>query len=228
MPKAAPRKRAEGVAPPVDRRHEVLRVLTAASEPLSIIAIADELGVHPNTVRLHLDVLVAKGRVELVAPEHRAPGRPPLLFRAIPGMDPTGPRHYQLLAEVLAASLATGPNPAVRATRAGRAWGRRLAAQPGTGGVGAAEPIERLVELLNELDFAPERRETDGRAQVGLRNCPFLELARTRAGVICPLHLGLMQGAMDAWDAPVTVDRLEAFVEPDLCLAHLAPVGGDG
>jgi hypothetical protein len=28
---------------------------------------------------------------------------------------------------------------------------------------------------------------------------------------------------MDAWDAPVTVDRLEAFVEPDLCLAHLTP-----
>jgi hypothetical protein len=32
-----------------------------------------------------------------------------------------------------------------------------------------------------------------------------------------------MQGAMGSWGAPVTVDRLEAFAEPDLCLAHLAP-----
>ena len=31
-----------------------------------------------------------------------------------------------------------------------------------------------------------------------------------------------MQGAMEAWHSPVAVDRLEAFVEPDLCLAHLS------
>jgi len=57
-----------------------------------------------------------------------------------------------------------------------------------------------------------------------LRHCPFLELAETSAQVVCPVHLGLMQGAMDAWGAPVDVDRLDAFVEPDLCLAHLTPV----
>jgi predicted ArsR family transcriptional regulator len=44
-----------------------------------------------------------------------------------------------------------------------------------------------------------------------------------RFPVVCPIHLGLMQGALEAWNAPVTVDRLEAFVEPDLCLAHIAP-----
>jgi hypothetical protein len=35
--------------------------------------------------------------------------------------------------------------------------------------------------------------------------------------------LGLMRGALETWEAPVTVERLEAFSEPDLCLAHLAP-----
>ena len=33
-----------------------------------------------------------------------------------------------------------------------------------------------------------------------------------------------MQGAMAAWDAPVTVDALTPFAEPDLCVAHLAPI----
>ena len=37
------------------RRREVLRVLRASGEPMSIVAIADALGVHPNTVRFHLD-----------------------------------------------------------------------------------------------------------------------------------------------------------------------------
>jgi predicted ArsR family transcriptional regulator len=36
------------------------------------------------------------------------------------------------------------------------------------------------------------------------------------------VHLGLMQGALTAMRAPVTVDRLDPFVEPDLCVAHLA------
>ena len=34
-------------------------------------------------------------------------------------------------------------------------------------------------------------------------------------------HLGLMRGALETWEAPVTVDRLDAFVEPDLCLVQL-------
>jgi hypothetical protein len=30
-----------------------------------------------------------------------------------------------------------------------------------------------------------------------------------------------MRGALETWRAPVTADRLDAFVEPDLCLVHL-------
>jgi predicted ArsR family transcriptional regulator len=46
-------------------------------------------------------------------------------------------------------------------------------------------------------------------------------LAEERSAVVCPIHLGLMQGALEAWNAPVTVDRLEPFVEPGLCLTHM-------
>jgi predicted ArsR family transcriptional regulator len=49
-----------------------------------------------------------------------------------------------------------------------------------------------------------------------------LELAESPKAVLCPIHLGLMQGALETWAAPVTVDRLDAFVEPDLCLAQLS------
>ena len=31
-----------------------------------------------------------------------------------------------------------------------------------------------------------------------------------------------MQGAMDTLGAPLTVDRLDPFVEPDLCVAQLS------
>ncbi|HEY5879505.1 MAG TPA: helix-turn-helix domain-containing protein [Nakamurella sp.] len=215
---------------PGDRRTDVLRVLREASAPMSIVQVADRLGVHPNTVRFHLETLARQGRVEQVAPDRRRPGRPPLLFRAVRGMDPAGQRRYRLLAEILVASVAADPDPSARAADAGRAWGRALAPTAAEGPTDeapgtpeSARPIDRLVGLLDQLGFAPERRGTD--TEVGLRNCPFLELAQARAQVVCPIHLGLMQGALGAWAAPITVDRLDAFVEPDLCLAHLAPAG---
>jgi predicted ArsR family transcriptional regulator len=208
---------------PLGRRRDVLRVLRAANAPMTIVTIADMLDVHPNTVRFHLDNLVSTGRVEQVAPDRKGPGRPALMFRATKRMDRGGPRRYRVLAEILSIGLAADRNPSAKALAAGRAWGRQLQPPPRTAAtIGAEESIEHLIDMLDDLGFAPERR---GEEQVGLRHCPFLELAETRKTVICPIHLGLMQGALETWRAPVTVDRLDAFAEPDLCLAHLSRQG---
>jgi len=201
------------------RRHDVLRVVKAAQSAMSIATIADALDVHPNTVRFHLDTLVSTGRVEQVTSDRKGPGRPALLFRATQRMDPGGARHYRLLAEILASGLAADQDAEARATVAGREWGRKLKPPPSSAGAPAAEEsIEHLVGLLDELGFAPERRGDD---QIELRHCPFLELAESQRSVVCPTHLGLMRGALETWRAPVTADRLDAFVEPDLCLVHL-------
>ena len=202
-------------------REGVLAVLRGVASALTIPQIADELGVHPNTVRFHLDTLVTEGRVERVEPDRRRPGRPPLMFRAVRGMDPGGTRRYRVLAEILTSALAGDRNASAKALEAGRAWARRVTG-PTRKAPGAQQSITRLVELLDDLGFAPQRREAHGQEQIGLRHCPFLELAQDRSAVVCPIHLGLMQGALAAWRAPVTVERLDPFVEPDLCLAHLA------
>lgn len=209
---------------PLGRRRDILRVLRAANAPMSIVGIAEMLEVHPNTVRFHLDALVSTDQVEQVAPDRKGPGRPALMFRAARRMDRGGPRQYRVLADILAVDLAADPDPRARALAAGRAWGRQLEQRPRstTRTAGKEESIELLVDLLDDLGFAPERR---GDEQVGLRHCPFLELAETRKAVICPIHQGLMQGALETWQAPVTVDQLDAFVEPDLCLAHLSRQG---
>lgn len=210
--------------PPGGRRLDVLRLVQAADEPLSIAQIADELGVHPNTVRFHLDTLVEEGRVEHTEPDHKGRGRPALMFRAIRQMDRGGTRRFRLLAEILTIGLAADSDPSGKALAAGRAWGHRLRPlhQP-TGPVDAEESTDHLLEMLDELGFEPERLEPDatGDEQLGLRHCPFLELAETSTQVVCPIHLGLMQGALEAWDSPMTVDRLDPFTKPDLCVAHL-------
>jgi len=134
-------------------------------------------------------------------------------------------RHYRLLAEILTTAFAAERDSRAKALAAGRAWGRTVDSPPHSLPADAAsanEVIDHLVDVLDELGFAPERRATGGGQQVGLRHCPFLELAENRSGVVCPVHLGIMQGALEAWEAPISVDRLDAFVEPDLCLAHIS------
>ncbi len=202
------------------RREDVLATLRDAGGAMTIAAIAERLGVHPNTVRFHLDALVADGRVEQVQPDEKRQGRPPLMYRVATGMDPGGTRHYRMLAEILALSLAGEHDASAKALEAGRAWAQRVVTPTRTP-PGTRASITKLAGLLEDLGFAPQPSSTRGEARIGLRHCPFLELARESASVVCPIHLGLMQGALSTWNAPVTVDRLEPFVEPDLCLAHV-------
>ena len=120
-----------------------------------------------------------------------------------------------------------GRTPAGRRSKAGRAWGSQLTgaddahADSGTV-VTDGQATGRLVALLDDLGFAPERDPARA-GTIGLRHCPFLDLVPEHAGVICPLHLGLMQGALDALGAGITVTRLEPFASADLCLAHTGP-----
>lgn len=213
----------------VGRRQRVLHLLREAQQPLGIAEIANRLGIHANTVRFHLDTLVEHGQVERSSAAAGNPGRPPQLFAAVRAMDPTGPRHYQVLAEALATTLEGDPSPRARSLDAGRQWGRGHASaladvRETSDPPEAAEAVEHLVVLLDDLDFAPEQPLGD-HSQIGLRRCPFLELAVDHSEVVCPIHLGLMQGAMESWGSPVTVERLDAFVEPDLCVAHLKTIG---
>jgi predicted ArsR family transcriptional regulator len=207
-----------------DRRREVLDLLRSAGTSMSILDVARRVGLHPNTVRFHLQALESTGQVERVDSTHSGPGRPPLLFRAHRGMDPAGPRNYRLLAEVLVAGMGTDSDSRAEAVAAGQAWGTRLVSTeadepPATDD----EATSRLVGLLDDVGFSPERRVAAGGGQIGLHHCPFLDLVPAHTGVVCPVHLGLMQGALAGMGATVTVDKLEPFVEPDLCLAHLGP-----
>lgn len=205
-------------------REQVLETLRAAGGPLRIAEIAERLGVHPNTVRFHLDALTRSGRVHAVAAEHGGRGRPATAYRPVLRMNPDGPREYQTLAGILAEDLASGPEPSRRAVGIGRRWGRLLAGESGSGRTRSAHASrDRMRRMLGRLGFAPD--PDDDPHRIALRNCPFLELAESSTRVVCPIHLGLMQGALEVWRSPVIVDRLEAFAEPDLCLVHLGRAG---
>jgi len=214
-----------------ERRRQVLDVIHRAAGPASVGEVANRLGVHPNTARFHLEALVSAGVLERTSDHPTGPGRPPVGYQPRPGLARGAVRHYRTLAEILLSHLsATNNDPAAAATAAGRVWGAHLVARPPPfRTVDRAQAVDHLVAMLDDLDFAPEPATGDNRGDGGppdrikLRHCPFLELAEQYRDVVCPLHLGLMQGALAELDAPITVSSLQPFAKPSACLAHLAP-----
>ncbi|MFE8948646.1 helix-turn-helix transcriptional regulator [Streptomyces sp. NPDC007856] len=211
------------------RRRAVLDVLRAAPSPLGVTETAERMGVHPNTVRFHLETLVSEGLVERRTEPSPGPGRPRTVYTARPGMDRGGTRDYRLLARMLLSRWATADPATAReeAMETGRAWGAHLVQPPPPFEEPTADrSVAALLALLGELGFAPQAEEADETGgpprRIRLRHCPFLELAEEHGKLVCPLHLGLMQGALARLDAPLTATGLEPFLEPDSCVAHLA------
>ena len=199
------------------RRDVVLQALRDSSEPRTIVDLSQELGVHPNTVRFHVEALADQGRVERTVGVRTGLGRPPARYLARAGMDPDGPTNYRLLAAVLTNHFAAvSEDPAAAARTLGRTWGAAERPPASTRG----EAIKQVAAELAELGFRPD--PADGRSsEIRLRHCPFLDLVPERSDVICALHLGLMEGAFEALAGPVTVGGLEPFAEPDVCVARL-------
>lgn len=206
-------------------RVRLLDLLRDAGEPVGVAELAAAVGLHTNTVRSHLDVLMDAGLITRIDEAPKRPGRPRALFAvAEDGPPGEGERRYRLLAEILASYLAgSTSDPATVAAQAGREWGRYLADRPAPfARVGQAEATDGLVRLLDDLGFQPELSSDS--QQVALRHCPFREVAERHQDVVCGVHLGLMQGLLAELRAPVTATRLEPFVQPRLCVTDLGPV----
>ena len=209
------------------RRRQVLEAIHRSPVPLGASEIAGQAGIHPNTARFHLGALMADGVIERAVEEPSGPGRPRVVYRARPGMARGGERRYRVLAEILVGCVG-GTAPGRAAADAGRAWGEHMIGRAAPfQQVTRAEAVTRVLGLLDELAFAPETvtSEDDPPDRVRLRHCPFLELAEHHRDIVCPLHLGLIQGAFAALASPVTATELTPFAEAGACIVHLAPAG---
>jgi predicted ArsR family transcriptional regulator len=174
--------------------------------------LAQAADVHENTVRPHLQALVAAGVLETRPRPAAGPGRPGIDY-VLADDDALGDNDYLRLSELLGTALARmGPDEAqLRAT--GEDWGRYLAGRPGVG-----DARRRVPAALTQLGFAVEVSGDE----VTLSGCPCPLVSPDRPEVVCHLAAGVMAGALAA-----TGMRL-AGVEHDparrRCTGRVAPV----
>ncbi|WP_158252036.1 MULTISPECIES: metalloregulator ArsR/SmtB family transcription factor [unclassified Cryobacterium] len=231
-------------------RVAILELLRDADAALDVPAIAQAVGLHANTVRSHLDRLVEVGLVAETVEARVRPGRPRLFFRATSPAAEVPAESYRLLAGLLAGGLGRDvPSGAAAAAEAGRRWGREMAetdaglsdAQPG-----AVPPasVGRIVQILDEVGFEPRLGAAGDAGAAGaagaaddvafggaaaapvdvvieLHRCPFLDVAKDHSDVVCAVHRGLMEGALERLHSPGVGVTLEPFARPGVCLAHL-------
>lgn len=211
-------------------RARVLDVLQASGAPLGVAEVAQQVRLHANTTRFHLDGLVELGLADRTSEDRDLPGRPRALYAAKADSAGGGQRSYRLLAEILTSYLASQTRaPAQAAVTAGEAWGRFLAERPAPfRRVDAATATTQLVKTLDEIGFAPEAVTRGGKRQILLHHCPFRETAAEHREVVCSVHLGLMRGVLAEVEAPLEAERLDPFVEPSLCVTHLSGSSATG
>ncbi|WP_182359333.1 helix-turn-helix transcriptional regulator [Tomitella gaofuii] len=218
-----PRSAPAPVARLSDQRAAVLDRLRHHPDGARIAELAEESGLHANTLREHLDALAAAGYVERSRSAPQGRGRPAWIYTAqiepgagAPHADPRL-RDYAGLAMSLASILRRVSSDVERdGLAAGVEWGRNLAREHR----GSGAPEERLVQLLTELGFAPTLRD-DG---VSLRQCPLIDAARTYPDVVCTVHRGIVRGALVEFGGDPDASTLTAFAEPDACRLEITPV----
>jgi predicted ArsR family transcriptional regulator len=203
----------------------VLQLLVDQPEPTRLAALARASGLHPNTLREHLDTLLADGWVRRIRTEPSGRGRPAWLYEAV---DDGGADEYAGLATALAATIVrTSPAPADAAREAGELWGRDLTRRRDTAPAGPEEARDEVVALLDDLGFAPDP-VAERRDLLRLTRCPLLEAAHRHPEVVCGVHLGIVRGALASYDVDPAGAQLQPFAEPGACLLTVPPLADDG
>lgn len=205
--------RGGAAGPPSTTRDEVRRVITAAAQPLTIEQICRATGLHPNTVRPHLDVLLAVGAISREQGPREGRGRPPWLYRA---QETAQDRDRRRLENALLTQLREADSPLLAAEAA-----KRWAEGPGPHPV-PADTIDKAVDhaasALRSVGFDVETTPT--RDRIDLTTCPYAALVTERP-VICDIHAALLHRLLQDSGQPVTLDRLEVRPELGVCTAHL-------
>jgi predicted ArsR family transcriptional regulator len=199
-------------------RYAIYLELARSPVPLSTADVAESLGLHPNTVRPHLERMREAGLLDVRSEARGGVGRPQHLYAPAPDAPSLGlePPAYPVLAEVLvrmATAVGASPDDAADAGRAhGVAAAAALAPRP---------CVEALVTELARLGFDPAVAADDDGTTVAFANCPFGQLATAHPEVVCHVHRGMVEGLVAACGGPA-IERFNTLVDRQPCRVELS------
>jgi predicted ArsR family transcriptional regulator len=199
-------------------RARIREVLREAGCPVGIAHLTAETGLSAGAVRFHLANLLRDGSARSVHPQtHPGRGRPVVEYEAAP-TNPADPAEaYRMLAAALGRELRRSRRPRA-AFDAGRHWAQAASFPPITQSP-ETSALDAVTQLFHEGGFAPAAGESPH--TVELHECPFYELATELPGVVCAVHHGLTEGALERAGIAATVRVVPVLDGSGPCLVHL-------
>lgn len=184
-------------------RYAIYLELARSSAPLSTSDIAQTLGLHPNTVRPHLERMREIGLLDVEADSRGSVGRPQHRYFLTDDAPTLGlePSSYRLLATLLAGVASNGRPVPDEVAAIGRQRGRLAASERADDtrpvGTRAAACLRGLVAELSELGFDPVVSNDADTTTVAFSRCPFADLAAVFPDLVCHLHRGIVEGFVE-------------------------------
>jgi predicted ArsR family transcriptional regulator len=199
-------------------RYAIYLELARSAAPLSTSDVADTLGLHPNTVRPHLERMREVGLLEIHAEARGGVGRPQHLYSLAADAPSLGlePPTFQLLARMLVRLAAASGAGSEESAEVGRDQGRADALAR----TSDESCLEALTEELAALGFDPATAGDDDEAVIAFTHCPFRELAEAFPELVCHLHRGLVEGFVDQVGG-AAVTEFHTLVDRDPCRVEL-------
>jgi len=185
-------------------RYAIYLELARAPSPRATADIAESLGLHPNTVRPHLERMRELALLEVVTDARGTVGRPQHRYSLAPDAPSLGfePPAFPVLARMLLRMAGSAAVPAAEALEAGREHGALDAGRADRTGTCEAA----LTAELAALGFDPESVVDEEGLTVAFTRCPFRELAESNPELVCSLHRGLVEGFVEARGDGAVVD----------------------
>lgn len=179
-------------------RYAIYLELARSPHPLATAEIADTIGLHPNTVRPHLDRMRDVGLVEVNVDARGAVGRPQHRYSLAPLAPSLGfePPVMPMLARLVTDMAERLGANATDAQETGRVEGSRRADRRRD----APSSIEAMIDDLDRLGFDPvvvDDPDRSDSALVAFAHCPFGEVAEEHPAIVCNLHRGIIDGFAD-------------------------------
>jgi predicted ArsR family transcriptional regulator len=167
--------------------------------------LADEVGLHINTARDHLNVLIDEGFVYLQPDLTGERGRPPMVYHSVD--DPEANRvaaeriarareHHEVLCRMVPE---TELRPAVLETL----------------GDEAGDQFDVLYEHFDDSGMDPELDAEDLR--ISLVPCPHYRLVGEDRAIACGIHANIVRDLLSQVPGPLELDRVQPYVEASRC-----------
>jgi predicted ArsR family transcriptional regulator len=174
---------------PGGNRERILSLLLHAPGPLSVPALAGQLGISRNATHQHVNALARDGlveRAELISTR----GRPSQGFRLSAAGEALFPRQYALLARKLIGELAKLLGPDVLPGALSRIGGEIAGELAPRLAAGGEVTLESIAGLMRELGYEAHVAGDEGE-EIEAHNCVFHNLAM-RDPAICAVDIALL------------------------------------